>query len=288
LRGRGFVLRPTLLKSFDLILFPNCALIVSCYNFAIFRKNMKSACISLITALAFCSISLGQTSSRPAAYSASTLSSGINLRSVAGAPFFADVVSQSTQVQADGTLATREIHGKMFRDSAGRTRSETELASSVAGVASRRFVMIVDPVQGTSIVLDVAAKSATVFHLPSARVVSANKVNLAVAAQAGQTGVKQLARPGSEELGEMMVEGFAATGSRRISGGKGASPNTVTESWFSKELKVDLLVSRQGPQSVSRTTRLTNITPGEPDPTVFQAPADYTVRDNSQSKGVAQ
>jgi hypothetical protein len=90
------------------------------------------------------------------------LSSGINLRSVEGAPFSADVVSQTTQVQADGTPLTRETHGKMFRDSLGRTRSETVLESSVAGVAARRFVTIVDPVQGTSTALDVAAKSGTV------------------------------------------------------------------------------------------------------------------------------
>jgi len=68
---------------------------------------------------------------------------------------------------------------------------------------------------------------------------------------------------------------------------KDAAQKVVTESWFSKELKVDLLVSRQG-QSASRTTRLTNITPGEPDPILFQVPADFTVRDNSQAKGVTQ
>jgi hypothetical protein len=254
---------------------------------------MKSACISLITTLAFCSISLGQTSSRPAAYSASTLSNGINLRAVAGAPFSADVVSQSTLVLADGTPVTRETHGKMFRDSAGRTRSETELESSVAGVASRRFVTIVDPVQGTSTVLDVAAKSVTVFHLSSVSPVTTNNVKLMAPLPAGRASVKHLTLPGSEDLGEMMMEGFSVNGTRRAgisaaSATKSTLPTIVTESWFSKELKIDLLVAKQGPQSASRTTRLTNITPGEPDPTVFQVPADYTVHDNSQSKGVTQ
>lgn len=248
---------------------------------------MKSACISLVVTIALSSISLSQTNAPRATYPASTLSSGINLRAVAGAPFSADVVSQSTQIQADGTSVTQETHGKVFRDSAGRTRSETELQSSMAGVAPRRIVTIVDPVQGTSMVLDVAAKSATVFHLPAA---SADKVNLA-ASRAGRASVKQLALPGSEDLGAMMMEGFAVTGIRRAGASEAAkapAQNIVTESWFSTELKVDLLVSRQGSQSVSRTTRLTNITPGEPDPTVFQVPADYTVRDNSQPKGVAQ
>jgi hypothetical protein len=159
----------------------------------------------------------------------------------------------------------------------------------VPGIAVRRFVTIVDPVQGTSMVLDVAAKSATIFHLPAAA--SASHVKLATV-QASRASAKQLALPGSESLSAMMLEGFAVIGTRRTRAteagtAKSALPNIVTESWFSKELKVDLLVTRQA-QSVSRTTKLTNITPGEPDPTVFQIPADYTVRDNSQAKGVTQ
>ena len=250
---------------------------------------MKIACILLVAIFALSPSSLSQTNTPRAAYPASTLSSGINLRSVAGAPFSADVVSQSTQIQADGTPVTQETHGKMFRDSAGRTRSETELQSSAAGVA-RRFVTIVDPLQGTSIVLDVAAKSATVFHLPAAPAASTNKVHLAASTQAGRATIHQLAPLGSEELGGMMMEGFAVIGTRRASptqATKDAAQKVVMESWFSKELKMDLLVSRQG-QSNSRTTRLTNITPGEPDPILFQVPADFTVRDNSQAKGVTQ
>ncbi|HEY2169731.1 MAG TPA: hypothetical protein VGJ30_08910 [Candidatus Angelobacter sp.] len=220
------------------------------------------------------------------------MSSGINLRSVADAPFSADVVSQSTQVLADGTPVTRETHGKMFRDSTGRTRSETELQSSVAGVVARRFVTIVDPMQRTSIVLDATAKSATVFHLPAAAAVIANKVSLAAATQAGRARIRQLTPPGSDDLGSMMMEGFAVTGTRAgasaASAAKGGLPTVVTESWFSKELKVDLLVTRQKPQSSSQTTKLTNITPGEPDPNLFQLPADYTILDNSQAKGVTQ
>ena len=253
---------------------------------------MKSACIPLASTLMLCSISLAQTSRLPVTtYSANTLSGGINLRSVAGAPFSADVVSQTTQLMPHGTPVTREAHGKMFRDSAGRTRLETELESPVAGVAARRFITIVDPVQQTSMVLDVAAKSATVFHIPATPAVSTNKVNLAAPTEAGRGRIKQLTPPGSEDLGAMMMEGFAVIGTRRTGGSesaKSAMPNIVTESWFSKESKIDLLVAKQGPSSVSRTTRITNITPSEPDPTVFQVPADYTVRDNSQSKGVTK
>jgi hypothetical protein len=252
---------------------------------------MRIACISLASILVLCSISSGQTSGKSEAYPASTLSGGINLRSVAAAPFSANVVRQSTEVLADGTPVTRETQGKMFRDSLGRTRSETELESSVAGAEPRRFVTIVDPVLGTSMVLDVAAKRATIFdlHLISARAVSARDLKLAAAAQAGGQSAGHLNAPGSEELGAMILEGFAVNGRRRTStneGGtvKSASQKTVTESWFSRELKVELLVITQDSHSVSRSTRLTNIVPGEPDPGLFQPPADYTIQENLQAK----
>jgi hypothetical protein len=251
---------------------------------------MKFACIALASTLILCSISLAQTSRLSVtAYPASTLSGGINLRSVAGAPFSADVGSQTTQLMPDGTPVSRETRGKMFRDSAGRTRSETEVLSSAAGVEARRFVTIIDPVQGTSMVLDVAAKKATVFHLAAAPALAASKVNLAAVAQAGRASVRQLSPSGTEDLGGMMLEGFAVTGTRRAnssaaSATKSTLPTDVTESWFSSELKVELLVTRQAPQSASRTTRLTNIAPGEPDPTVFQVPADYTVQEGGQAK----
>jgi len=126
---------------------------------------MKKVCISLILTIALSSSSLTQTNTAHTTYPANTLSNGISLRAVANAPFSADIVSQSTLTLADGTPVTQETHGKMFRDSAGRTRSETELQSSGAG-AARRIVTIVDPVQGTSMVLDMTAQER--YSLPSA------------------------------------------------------------------------------------------------------------------------
>lgn len=220
-----------------------------------------------------------------------TFANGINLRAVTGAPFSANVIRQSKQALGDGTLLTQETHGKIFRDSAGRTRSETELESSGSKAGSRLFVTIVDPMQGTSILLDVAAKDATIFHLPAAPAVSASKLSLATAAQTNRGNVKQLAPPGTEDLGSMMMEGFSVTGTRRTQASKAKASNSssqsYTETWFSPELKVELQSTMQTGK-FTRTARLTQIAPGEPDPNLFQIPADYAVRDNSQSKGVIQ
>jgi hypothetical protein len=219
--------------------------------------------------------------------SVSTLSGGINLRSLEGAPFSADVISETVETMPDGTSSHHVTRGKMFRDSAGRTRSETELVGPNTGAEPRRFVTIVDPVQQVSIVLDVAAQKASVSHWTPAPAASPRNVKLAVAQAARPGAAGRAAAAGTEDLGSMMMEGFSVTGARRTrpaeaGATKGKTP--VSESWFSPELKVELLTTTQLSQSVTRTTRLTNIAPGEPDPSLFQIPLGYAVRDNLQQK----
>jgi hypothetical protein len=250
---------------------------------------MRTACASVFCGLLlFCSTaSLAQTSGKTGVPS-SILSGGINLRAVAGAPFSANVVRESVQVMADGTRTAAEHRGKMFRDSEGRTRSETELESPQAGAghSSGRYVTIIDPVQQISIVLNVEAKTAAVFHLPPASAASGRDLKLAAAAQAARTGgAGRAATAGAEDLGAMMIEGFSVAGSRRTNAAEAGAgkDKVVTESWFSPELKVELL-STQVSQSLSRTTRLVNIAPGEPDPALFQVPADYAVQENPAAK----
>jgi hypothetical protein len=260
----------------------------------LFRSNMKAQVYSLFFALLVCcGVASAQTGTvypgdaKSRQLSASTLSGGINLRSVEGAPFSADVVSEFVEVMPDGAAGRHETHGKMFRDSAGRTRSETELQSPVSGAEPRRFVTIVDPVQQLSIVLDRAAQTAGVSHLPPAPAVPAGNVKLAAVQAARPSGVGRATTAGTEDLGGMMMEGFSVTRTRRTRpAAAGAAPDktAVTESWFSPELKVELLAMTRVSRSTTRTTRLTNIVPGEPDPSLFQIPAGYAVRDNLQQK----
>jgi hypothetical protein len=250
---------------------------------------MKTARALLFCVLLLCTFSLAQTRSRTGASTVSTLSGGINLRSVEGAPFSADVVKEITQLSSDGIAVTRETHGKMFRDSLGRTRSETELESAVAGGASKQYVTIVDPTQQTSMVLDVAAKTATVYHLPAAAAVNGRTLKMVAASQNSAVSGSRHSGTATERLGAMTIEGFLVTGSRRAHANeamvaKNGPQGAETETWFSPELKVELQTTRRLSPTVSQTTRLTKIASGEPDPALFQVPAGYTVQDNSQPK----
>src|SRR5437867_7461850 len=116
------------------------------------RSNMKARVYLFFVALLVCSAAapaqsdIHHGSSNSNHRSVSTLSGGINLRSVEGAPFSADVVNETVEAMPDGTSSRHATRGKMFRDSAGRTRSETELIGANNGAAPRRFVTIIDPV----------------------------------------------------------------------------------------------------------------------------------------------
>lgn len=51
----------------------------------------------------------------------------------------------------------------------------------------------------------------------------------------------------------------------------------VTETWVSPDLGIVVLSEANDPISGESTRRLTNISRDEPDPSLFQPPADYTI-----------
>lgn len=53
--------------------------------------------------------------------------------------------------------------------------------------------------------------------------------------------------------------------------------DVVTERWFSKELETYILIKTNDPRSGEHTIKTTITDRGEPDPSLFQVPADYTI-----------
>jgi hypothetical protein len=90
----------------------------------------------------------------------------------------------------------------------------------------------------------------------------------------------------SESLGTQNIEGVSAEGSRTtltITAGEIGNElpiNVVTETWFSPELKVLVLRKHSDPRQGERIYRLTNINRAEPDRSLFEVPADYTIKDS--------
>lgn len=92
--------------------------------------------------------------------------------------------------------------------------------------------------------------------------------------------------PSNEEsLGKQVIEGVEAEGKRSTMTipagaiGNERAIEIVSESWYSPELQTVILSKRNDPQTGETTFRLTNIRRGDPDASLFQVPADYTVKE---------
>jgi hypothetical protein len=247
------------------------------------------------------------------AQAVATLRSAVETRITPGRPYAAEAVNEFVQMLADGNRISRSSTTKVFRDTEGRTRRETEQSISINDpVAHVSYVL--DPVKRT------AVKAQIAIAYPSGRGVMADKVTAeqAKVEQARRREVESRARGGapvaapvvvepvmpgargggggrggrsgpgevkSESLGQKMIEGVMADGTRTttvIAAGAigNAQPITiVSEQWFSEDLQVLVLTRHSDPRSGESTYRLTGIVRAEPDRSLFEVPPDYTVKE---------
>jgi hypothetical protein len=93
--------------------------------------------------------------------------------------------------------------------------------------------------------------------------------------------------PAGENLGARMIEGLLAEG-RRIttiqpvgSLGNDKPITTIAEYWNSVDLKLQIFMKRMDPLVGESLRALINIDRAEPDPKLFQVPADYKIVDET-------
>ena len=88
-----------------------------------------------------------------------------------------------------------------------------------------------------------------------------------------------------ESLGKQMIEGVEAEGTRitmTIPAGEIGNDNPiniVSETWFSPELQAVVKSRRSDPRSGETVYTLTNINRSEPAHSLFEVPADYTIKE---------
>lgn len=231
---------------------------------------------------------------------------------VKGAPYSADTVVESTQSLADGNRIARRSTGRVYRDSAGRTRREEDSSKG------KTFVSIVDPVAGVSYTLDpdsrtawksparmsegvmrkIAAKEALI-ETQGARAreggagaasTKEREKRRAAELKASLAGVPfELSnveeQHADEQLPPKAIEGVRATGHRTTTTiPAGAIGNDlpiviVSEEWRSADLGVLVMTRHSDPRTGESSYKLQNIVRAEPDPSLFQVPPDYTVRE---------
>ena len=238
---------------------------------------------------------------------------GNPFQAVVGRPYSAEQISEHVQTLADGThISQTAMKVMLYRDSLGRTRTDRQLLSPPGLVMASRpaLVEIIDPVAGFHYILDESN------HVARRRpwLPMMNRVNPAAAAVNGNAGAPslltatapnpgpapsaRLSRPRPdlhhESLGSQNIDGILAEGTRTtITYPEGMVGNdrpitTVSESWTSPDLKIEILSKRSDPRNGESSTKLTNLVQSEPDPALFQIPADYTITDEQQPGAVVR
>jgi hypothetical protein len=230
----------------------------------------------------------------------------VEAKVVKGAPFSAEIVTESIQTLADGNRIVQRSNARVYRDGEGRVRREEERGSNSSNIS------ITDPVSGVSYLLDAEKRIARqtpsmaglrimelqqAVHDLTMRVPpnAADKLRaLAVPQQEielkieqeglGRVFERRVPEPARvEQLPARDIEGVRAVGTRRTTTiAAGAIGNDlpieiVSEEWTSPDLNILVMTERRDPRLGTSTYRLVNIIRAEPDRYLFEVPSDYTL-----------
>jgi len=230
---------------------------------------------------------------------------------VKGAPYSAQAVTETTQTLSDGNRILNSSSTAVYRDSEGRTRREQTLKAIgpfASGGEVFKSISINDPVAGVAYVLEPhsrAARKIQGFHLePTPRtgysVTAPGKEGEAFTFKVATGGEVQFRRGAEEgkiqeakertgfrkeDLGTQTIEGVSAVGTRTTMTipagqiGNERAIDIVEERWFSSDLQTMVMTRHSDPRSGEVVYRLTNINRTEPDHSLFEVPADYTLRE---------
>lgn len=159
---------------------------------------------------------------------------------------------------------------------------------TVTTIEGRQFEIKVGP--------GVGPNGAVIDAAPGTRVVHPEVDQLRLRTEAGTAGgtwvfnakPSQNANEVKEQLGKQIIEGVEAEGTRTtvtIPAGEIGNERPiqiVSERWFSPELQLVVMTRHSDPRSGETTYKLTNINRTEPARSLFEVPADYTIKEGPQ------
>jgi len=203
-------------------------------------------------------------------------------KTVTGVPLTAEIVVSRDTNLADGNRIHKETHATLYRDSQGRLRREItlEIGTPTTGGVKHTMIMIKDPVSGHRYMLDPGNKTAR--ELP----IGGKGRGPRPEGPGGPGGAPPKKAMGSasvqeQQLGTKTIDGVQAVGTRvtrTIPAGEIGNEKpieVVTERWFATDLQLPVLMTHSDPMMGTVTTKLTSVTRGEPDASLFQVPTDY-------------
>jgi hypothetical protein len=191
------------------------------------------------------------------------------------APFSATVQTEWTKYLADGTTQLIQNHRLIARDGLGRVFQERAMLAPKGNPIESQITRteLAEPSSHT------VALCETRTHVCELR----PYVGPPATAPAGPFAN----RPGfvSENLGSQVLNGLDLIGTREtqtlnpLVGGFDRPITVVKEFWYSKQLGLNVLTTRNDPRSGKEVFTVTDIRQGEPDASLFALPAGFRVVD---------
>ncbi|GAA3769011.1 hypothetical protein [Terriglobus aquaticus] len=212
---------------------------------------------------------------------------------IAGAPFTAQFTETSNFTDRQG--AQQQRTSTVYRDSQGRVREEITLppppprapSPNSTGAAPeapsaprgpRTMITILDPVANTVTHLNVDRQTAFVQTLPPDFFTRLQQRESRK--ESGQPSQAARNNVTTTTLGSKVVAGVSATGTQSTitfpARDNGTAHTMTRQTWFSPDLKLDVGSSESGERG-TRSETLTSVNRAEPNPSLFQVPAGYTV-----------
>jgi len=240
----------------------------------------------------------------------------VESRVITGLPYSAEVESSSVQTLADGNRIVKRTTGRVYRDAVGRVRREEDQRSGspsvtiVDPVANMTYTIDNDahilwrskmPSGPTAAELEKVQKARVdairelLARVPATEPAAADNLKAIVESMEARkrilarvaAGLPEGARATShdEDLPATTIDGIRVEGHRRTieipadAIGNEQPITVVTEEWTSPDLKVLVMTRHTDPRSGESNYRLRSITRSAPDPSLFQLPTNYSLRD---------
>ena len=203
-------------------------------------------------------------------------------KTVKGVPLSGEIVITRDTMLADGNKIHNESQSKVYRDADGRVRRElgVDLAMPSTGKIKHNLIIITDPVAGTRYMLNPDNKTARQAPMRGPKHADRNhEVHEHAMGMMGGAGAVTRESLGRKSINGIEAEGIRVT--RTIPAGAMGNEKAITvttERWYSPDLRMAVMTVHTDPMMGTVTTKLVNVTQGAPDASLFQVPADYTVR----------
>jgi hypothetical protein len=194
-------------------------------------------------------------------------------KTITGAPFSANLTSQSVQTLANGNQIQRQETGEVARDSQGRVYVQTTTTRpGASGNQTISSITIYDPVAGY------------IYRLNPQRMTAVQlSIRPRPSPPTNASPPRNSSQVQTQNLSPQTINGVTASGTqvtRTIPAetvGNTQPIQIVRVTWISTALQIPVQITRTDPRTGTSSMNLTNIVQSEPNASLFTVPSGYTL-----------